>query len=323
MRRRLGAHAAIAIAAALLCAAPAQAQFVPANRTFVSGTGSDINPCTNTQPCRSFAIAQSLTNPGGEIIALDPGGYGALTITKSLSIINNGVGEVGITVQNTSASAITVSAGASDIVTLRGLTLDGVNSSSSQGIVVNSVGTLNIQNCLIHGFGANGIVFGPTGSSALTVFDTTVSGIGGSTAAILLDPSGSNLSVGAYLSGVQVIGNAQHGIDANTQGMTGGSLQVTVVDSVVSGNPNGAGVLAPTLSAPTITVLNTKITDNNTGINAGGGAVYIAETTIAGNSTNGFFVSGSAVLNSFQNSLGTNYITDTPNVGSLTPIAQQ
>jgi hypothetical protein len=319
MRRRLGSSAALAVAAALLYAAPAQAQFVSANRTFVSGTGSDSNPCTNTQPCRSFAGAQLLTNPGGEIIALDPGGYGAVTITKSLSIINNGVGEVGITVAGGSTSAITVSAGASDIVTLRGLTLDGVNSNSSQGIVATSVGTLNIQNRLIHGFGANGIAYGPTGSSALTVFDTTVSGIGGSTAAVLITPSGSNLSVVAYLSGVQVTGNGQHGIDVNTQTMTGGSLQATVVDSVLSGNSAGAGLLIPTLSGPTVVVLNTKMTDNDVGLNVGGGAAYIAETTIAGNSTNGFIQRPGSLINSF----GNNNISDTNNQGALNFVATQ
>jgi hypothetical protein len=67
----------------LLYAAPAQAQ---ATRTWVSGVGDDANPCSRTAPCKTFAGAISKTAPGGEIDALDPGGFGALTITKSITI---------------------------------------------------------------------------------------------------------------------------------------------------------------------------------------------------------------------------------------------
>src|SRR5215469_9168298 len=94
-----------------------------ANRTFVSGNGSDANPCSLAAPCRSFAGALAQTSPGGEIAVLDTAGYGAVTITKPISIVNEEGVEAGITV--TSGDGITINAGASDVINLRGLTLVG------------------------------------------------------------------------------------------------------------------------------------------------------------------------------------------------------
>src|SRR5215468_7208489 len=61
-----------------------------ATRTWVSGVGDDVNPCSRTAPCKTFAGAISKTAAGGEISVLDPGGYGAVTITKSITISGNG-----------------------------------------------------------------------------------------------------------------------------------------------------------------------------------------------------------------------------------------
>src|SRR5499427_9349319 len=118
------------------------------NRTFVSGTGSDSNPCSLGAPCRSFAGALAQTSPGGEIAVLDTAGYGAVTITQAVSIVNEEEVEAGITA--TSGDGITISAGATDVVNLRGLTLVGATGSVN-GITFNSGGVLNIQNCVIRG----------------------------------------------------------------------------------------------------------------------------------------------------------------------------
>src|SRR5215472_4077707 len=113
--------AAASVAALLTVAGQAHAQ---ANRTFVSGSGSDANPCSLGAPCRSFAGALAQTNAGGEIVVLDSAGYGSVTITKSISINAPDGIEGGITV-TTATDGITISAGASDVVNLRGLTLTG------------------------------------------------------------------------------------------------------------------------------------------------------------------------------------------------------
>src|ERR1700712_1596076 len=90
---------------AVLLAAPAHAQ---ATRTWVSGTGDDANPCSRTAPCKTFAGSVSKTAAGGEINVLDPGGFGAVTITKSLTISSEGF-EAGVLVSGT--NAIIVNAG--------------------------------------------------------------------------------------------------------------------------------------------------------------------------------------------------------------------
>src|SRR5579859_6177413 len=95
-----------------------------ASRTWVSGVGDDANPCSRTAPCKTFAGAISKTAAGGEIDALDPSGFGAVTITKSITI-DGGEGQVG-SVLVSGTNGIVVQAASSDIVTLRNLTINGI-----------------------------------------------------------------------------------------------------------------------------------------------------------------------------------------------------
>src|SRR5664279_2386743 len=83
--KRLSTVAGLFVALFSLClfAAPAHAQ---ATRTWVSGVGDDVNPCSRTAPCKTFAGAISKTATNGEINCIDPAGYGAVTITKSITI---------------------------------------------------------------------------------------------------------------------------------------------------------------------------------------------------------------------------------------------
>src|SRR3954466_3249056 len=106
------------ILAAMLAAAPANAQ---ATRTWVSGVGDDANPCSRTAPCKTFAGAISKTAPAGEINVLDPGGFGAVTITKSITISSEGF-EAGVLVSGT--NGIIVNAGNTANVVLRGLDIE-------------------------------------------------------------------------------------------------------------------------------------------------------------------------------------------------------
>src|SRR5215471_13006183 len=99
--------------------APAHAQQA---RSFVSGLGNDGNApnCTRTAPCRTFQVAHDNTIASGEITVLDPGSYGSVIINRNISIINDGVGEAGALVSG-GGVGITINAGPSDAVTLRGL----------------------------------------------------------------------------------------------------------------------------------------------------------------------------------------------------------
>src|SRR5438477_13083896 len=125
----------------------AQAQ---ATRTWVSGVGDDANPCSRTAPCKTFAGAISKTAPSGEIDALDPGGFGAVTITKAITIDGGGGQVASVLVAQT--PGINVSAGASDTVILRNLRINGLNGSGTNGVGFNSGAQLFIQNCDIFGF---------------------------------------------------------------------------------------------------------------------------------------------------------------------------
>src|SRR6476646_5310138 len=119
-----------------------------ASRTWVSGVGDDANPCSRTAPCKTFAGAISKTAAGGEINALDPAGYGALTITRAITIDGGGGQVASVLVYG--GNGINVSAGAADIVILRNLRFNGVVNSSSapgiNGIKYNSGGALVVEN---------------------------------------------------------------------------------------------------------------------------------------------------------------------------------
>jgi len=125
-----------------------------ANRVFVSArSGNNLNACDNINtPCQTFAGAVTQLFPDGEVIVLDSGGYGAVTITQGVTI----EAPAGVTafIHPASGHAITVTAAFTDKVTLRGLTLNG---GTSSGILVVSVGTLNVENCVITGFSLVGI----------------------------------------------------------------------------------------------------------------------------------------------------------------------
>src|SRR5262250_3450376 len=122
---------ALMSAATVVATLASTGAYALSNRTFVSGNGNDANPCSLSAPCRSFAGALAQTSPGGEIAVLDTAGYGAVTITQAVSIVNEEGVEAGITV--TSGSGITINAGASDVVNLRGLTIVGAG--GNNGII--------------------------------------------------------------------------------------------------------------------------------------------------------------------------------------------
>src|SRR5258706_868563 len=135
----------------LAFASLAQAQ---ASRTWVSGVGDDANPCSRTAPCKTFAGAISKTANFGEIDALDPGGFGAVTITKSITIDGGGGQVASVLVAGT--NGIVVQAGANDVVTLRNIRINGIVGSPSgaglNGIRFLSGAALHVEHCTIFGF---------------------------------------------------------------------------------------------------------------------------------------------------------------------------
>src|ERR1700694_612094 len=110
-----GLNAPLAVVVISAAVSLAQAQ---ATRTWVSGIGDDVNPCSRTSPCKTFAGAFAKTAPGGTISVIDAGSYGAVVITKAVSIVAEGA-QAGI--QVSAADAITISAGPNDVVRLHGV----------------------------------------------------------------------------------------------------------------------------------------------------------------------------------------------------------
>jgi hypothetical protein len=119
-----------------------------ATRTWVSGVGDDANPCSRTAPCKTFAGAISKTAAGGEISVLDPGGFGAVTITKSITI--SGVG-VNASILGALTNGVVINAGPNDVVTLRNLQINGAGS-GLVGIRLLAAGALVVDDVRIFGF---------------------------------------------------------------------------------------------------------------------------------------------------------------------------
>jgi hypothetical protein len=167
---------ALAIASvAGLYAAPAQAQ---ATRTWVSGLGDDANPCSRTAPCKTFAGAISKTAVLGEIDVLDPGGFGAVTITKSISIISDSV-EAGVLVSGTNGIVVNVADG--DTVLIQGLDIEGLRAAGTDlnGIKIVGGGRTTIRKCSIRDFTGNGIELVGLANARAVIEDTVLLNNGG------------------------------------------------------------------------------------------------------------------------------------------------
>jgi len=207
----------------LLHATPAAAQ---ATRTWVSGVGDDANPCTRTAPCKTFAGAISKTAAGGEISVLDPGGFGAVTITKSISIVARGAEG---SILGSFSNGVIVNAGPNDQVYLEGLSLEGAGTGLN-GIRFLAGARLTVNDCVIRGF-RSGTGFGidfqsSTADSRLDVVDTLIeANLGG----IQIKTTGTTINQ-AFFTRVVINRNGSLGIRADGQ-----NAGVSLMDSVVSG----------------------------------------------------------------------------------------
>jgi hypothetical protein len=210
------------------------------SRTFVSGGGTDTGACTTSDPCRTFAYALTQTEASGEIIVLSSAGYGTVTINKAVSIINTST-FAGVTVA--SGDGITISAGTTDSVTLRGLTVDG-GGSGSNGIVFNTGGRLTIDQCDVMNFVGGGFIIGngiliqPTsGNHNIVITNTTVSnnqyqGVN------YFPPSGSTATAGIVIDHVSANSN-NVGIAINNSFGASGTATASVSNSIASFNGGG------------------------------------------------------------------------------------
>lgn len=275
-----------ALAAAMLMSSSAYAQ---ATRTWVSGVGDDANPCSRTAPCKTFAGAISKTAASGEIDMLDPGGFGAVTITKAITI--NGPPGYGGPL-NASTNGILVNAGVNDVVVLRRIGIQGAGTGLN-GVRFLAGAALIIEDCEIAGSNAGfGVDFSPSGVSTLDIVDSyivnngTIAGtVGGG---IIVRPTGGTGSAAVAIKNTRFSRNT-FGIRGEGATAAAAGVKITVIDSDFISNGFG-GVIALTTTASPVAIMLNRVTSANNGtngLNANGSAASITfgSSTITGNAT--------------------------------------
>ena len=285
----------------LALATVAQAQ---ATRTWVSGVGDDVNPCSRTAPCKTFAGAISKTAKDGEISVLDPGGYGTVTITKSIYI--NGTHGAGYgSILNALTTGVIVNiTDVNDIrkaVRLRGLDLNGA-STGTNGVSILAANNVWIEDSVIDGNTGNGTTTGigirvaTANSCNLFVSDTMIH----------KNVTGVRVST---TGGFAVANIRNSNIEGNTTGVDAASNSsfVTVTDSRIAFN-TGSGATASVAGA-NLTLSRCVIANNNPGINAAAGSAVKALSNDVIFNVTGFAGSTGQIQTDGQNR----------NVGNTTP----
>jgi hypothetical protein len=263
--------------------------FAASNRVFVKSSGMDVGTCLITAPCRSFNYAMSQVLASGEVIAIDTAGYGVFTISQPVNVF----AAPGVTafIAVTGGTGITVAAGSSDVVVLRGLALTGVG--GSIGVDFQSGVSLSLENCVINGFANQGVRAARTNDLSnprlriehSTIRETTIG------SGVLTRNTGAGMpppySIFLTIAHSSIAENHGDGLTAgdNTHGV--------VTDTVFSGNHFGAQVgTSADNSAPAVNFERCAFSQNDTAITAGSGGIQvmirgtarIAHNIITGNS---------------------------------------
>ena len=288
-----------------------------ATRTWVSGVGDDVNPCSRTAPCKTFAGAIAKSAVGGEISVLDPGGFGAVTITKSITI-DGGKGAGFGSILGSFTNGIIINAAANDVVTLRNLSINGAGTGII-GIRILAAETVFIEDCQIFGFrgttGTNpgrGISDERTTGGRLFVSNTVVrnNAAGG----IVIQPASGSTRINVSLENVLLEGNGG-GLAVRTGGL------VTVSNSVMTGN-NDFGLNAAEAAGSTeVNVESCIVSHNGTGVlvQSGTPTVRLSNTTIV-NNTVGIKLTSGTVATYVNNKITANGSGNAPSPGATIPL---
>jgi len=260
-----------------------------ASRTWVSGVGDDANPCSRTAPCKTWAGAISKTAACGEIDALDPGGYGAVTITKSITL--DGTGTFA-SILASLTTGITINAAATDVITIRGISINGFcNGLRAMNIL--QAQTVNIEDCVMFRFAGPGVRVSETSDLFLNVRNTVIRDNTG--AGLDLTTSGGLVKVSAVNSSFN--GN-QHGIHAK------GNSRVTAEHCMFARNVND-GVRAEGIGGVGVVNLSNSVSTNNGGAGVqaltGGSVVRISNCDLIQNGGNGALVGAGGEVDTLGN----------------------
>ena len=292
----------------VLIALVATSSFAQATRTWVSGVGDDVNPCSRTAPCKTFAGAVSKTAAGGEISVLDPGGFGTVTITKSLTIDGGGIGG---SILSSGANGITVNDGATATpntieVIIRNITVDGAGN-GLDGVRFIAGRRLVLENVAIFGMTGQGIEVATNVANAqltlrnVSIDNTTSNGI-------LVAPAGGNVFVD--------IRNSSVGRSRTTSGaLFTGLVRAVISDSSFSGSLSGGGVQVS--GSADVTLDHVRSTGNLYGVwhSSGAPVTRLKDCTLVGNSSTGA-INGAGTMTGYNS----NVIDSSSGVSSLPPV---
>ena len=325
---KFGMRPLLAGAALLIASTGAHAQ---ATRTWVSGVGDDANPCSRTAPCKTFAGAISKTATGGIINTLDPGGYGAVTITKSITI--EGSAGVESSILASGVNGVIVN-GAGIVVVLRNLQISGAPPSSPglNGVNFINGASVTIDNCDIQGFtstsagNGNAVLMAPTaaGTYRLNIINSRLhdNGAGNDGGGLRLRPTGASTFVFATVQNSDILGNNGYGVLSRDRSF------VTVSESNISSNLRSGINLLTTGTMGETVVRNSILADNGSvnvgseaGITSNGAAsfVHIIGNTIVQSENALRRINGGHINSAGDNHAAANTVNGTTD-GSITSL---
>ena len=261
-------------------AAVTQAQ---ATRTWVSGVGDDLNPCSRTAPCKTYAGAISKTAKDGEISTLDPGGFGTVTITKSITINGGGAGQGYGSILSALAPQgvlinITDAADVRKTVRLNWLDINGA-STGTDGVRMIAGNALHIENTNIDGLIGDGVEVNIAGANVAELYMRNVSIRNCVGNGIITTASNASGLVASSIENVSVT-NCGDGFEAGARSLA------TLTHSIISTN-NGSGAAGVRVNGATseVNVDTCAITYNTNGIKVDLGTARVANSTFSNNST--------------------------------------
>ena len=252
-----------------------------ATRTWVSGVGDDVNPCSRTAPCKTFAGAISKTAEGGEIDALDPAGYGSVTISKAMTLDGGtGSGWASILTGGTNGVTINVTSGThvnDAVVILRNITFIGAIQAPTPGGIngVNYVkaAQVHVENCVFENFSTSGINMGLGSTGTLFVQDS------------VFDNTGTGIKV-TTTSGFATAQIEHSRFNGMTDGInTTSNAFVTVRDSYFSGITGASNGAIRAAAGCLANVINSTFAGNTIAVNAAGGTVRLTNNDFFNNTT--------------------------------------
>ena len=270
-----------------------------ATRTWVSGVGDDANPCSRTAPCKTWAGAISKTAAGGEIDALDPGGFGAVTITKEITL--DGGGGVIASALVSGTNGIIISAGLNDVVTLRNIQINGISTGLS-GVRFLTGQALILDNVKISGFTNHcvDIAVNQTSSVSFAIRDSVLLNCNGSGVraqnSMAYPLFGTMERVTVNQTGVGVTLDSNSHLFARDSNFSNGGTGILLQNTGLPGNPDA--VLEGNL-----------ITGNPGGVQVNAGFVRLTNNTISANGV-GLVFAGGSVVSFGNNVISGNYVSD-------------